>query len=505
MKILPIESIRAADAYTINNEPIASIDLMERAAAACMHWLDYNYDVSRGATIFCGFGNNGGDGLAIARMWHHLAFPVEVIIIHHSENKSKDFECNYQRLKDLQLPIVEIYSLEQIPIIQKERIIIDAILGSGLNKPAEGIIADVIKYINMLENEVVSIDIPSGLFCDQSNFASDTIVKANTTLSFQLPKFAFMFPQNYQFTGDWKVLPIKLSPEFINKTLCNNYIIDDGIIKKIYHSRKRIAHKGNYGHALLICGSMGKMGAAILSSKACLRSGVGLMTIHCPVAGQLILQTAVPEAMCETDINDKIFTNIHSIENYDVIGIGPGLGTDILTQQGFKELLLINKRPLVVDADAINILGENKDWLKLIPKDSILTPHFKEFERITTKVANDFERNQLQRELSIRHQIYIVLKGSHTAITTPEGDCYFNNTGNPGMATAGSGDVLTGIITALLAQKYTSLEASLLGVYIHGKAGDLYAEEFSEESLIAGDIIENLGKAFRKISAEINK
>ena len=251
----------------------------------------------------------------------------------------------------------------------------------------------------------------------------------------------------------------------------------------------------------MICGSLGKLGAAVLSAKSCLRSGVGLLSLHCPKNGQAILQTAVPEAMCETDINDKIFTCIHDIEKYDVVGIGSGIGTDIHTQQGFKELLLKSKNPMVIDADAINILGENKEWLHLIPENSILTPHFKEFERITQKAKNDFERNQLQRELSAKHHIYIVLKGAHTAISTPEGNYYFNNTGNPGMATAGSGDVLTGIITGLLSQKYNPFDAAILGVYLHGLAGDLYAAAFSEESLIAGDLIENIGNAFKNIAS----
>ena len=499
MKILPIESIREADAYTIKNEPIASLDLMERAANACLHWFNDNYDVFTELTVFCGLGNNGGDGLAIARMWYEIGSNVQVIIINHSENRSKDFEINYQKLSELNIPVFTIYSVEEIPKIKKENIIVDAILGSGLNKPTDGIIANVIHHINNLENEIVSIDIPSGLFCDKSNSSEDVIVKANTTLSFQLPKLAFLFPQNYQYVGNWEILPINLSSVFIEKAKTCNYLIDNAIIEKIYQPRNKIAHKGNYGHALLVCGSMGKMGAAILAAKACLRSGVGLLTLHCPKLGQVILQTVVPEAMTEVDINDKIITCIHDIEKYDVIGIGSGIGTDSQTQEGFKELLQHSQNPMVVDADAINILGENKDWLQFIPKNSILTPHFKEFERITQKANNDFERNQLQKELSVKFHIYIVLKGAHTAITTPEGDCYFNNTGNPGMATAGSGDVLTGIITALLAQKYNSLDASILGVYLHGIAGDLYAKEFSEESLIASNLIKNLGKAFRKI------
>ncbi len=502
MKILPIELIREADAYTIKNEPIASIDLMERAANACLHWFNDNYDVFTKLTVFCGLGNNGGDGLAIARMWQNIGSGVQLIIINHSNNKSKDFEINYQRLLELKIPVSTIHSAEEIPEIDKDSIIVDAILGSGLNKPAKGLIADVIKYINHLENEVVSIDVPSGLFCDKANSNEDIIVKANITLSFQLPKLAFIFPQNYQYVGEWKVLPINLSPEFIEKAATRDYLIDDTIIGKIYQPRKKIAHKGNYGHALLICGSLGKMGAAILATRACLCSGAGLLTLHCPKQGQAILQATVPEAMTEADINDKIFTSTHTTDKYDFIGIGPGIGTDIQTREGFKELLQQTKNPMVIDADAINILGENKDWLELIPKNSILTPHFKEFERITKKASNDFERNQLQRELSVKYHIYIILKGAHTAISTPEGDCYFNNTGNPGMATAGSGDVLTGILTGLLAQKYNSLETSILGVYLHGTAGDLYADEFSQESLIASNLIENLDGALKKITTK---
>ncbi len=502
MKILAIESIREADAFTIKNEPIESIDLMERAANACLQWLNNHYDVFTELTVFCGMGNNGGDGLAIARMWQEIGSPVQVIVIHHSNNRSKDFEINLQRLSELNIPVFEVNSVEEIPEIKKDNIIIDAILGSGLNKPTEGIIADVIKHIGKLENEIIAIDIPSGLFCDISNSPEDIIIKANTTLSFQLPKLAFMFPQNYQYVGEWKILPINLSLNYINEAQTYNYLIDDTIISKIYQPRKKIAHKGSYGHALLICGSLGKMGAAVLSAKSCLRSGVGLLSLHCPKNGLAILQTAVPEAMCETDINDNLFTCIHDIEKYDVVGIGSGIGTDIQTQQGFKELLQKSKNPMVIDADAINILGENKEWLNLIPKNSILTPHFKEFERITQKAKNDFERNQLQRELSVKHHIYIVLKGAHTAISTPEGNCYFNNTGNPGMATAGSGDVLTGIISGLLSQKYKPFDAAILGVYLHGLAGDLYATAFSEESLIAGDLIENIGNAFKNIASD---
>ncbi|MCX6231791.1 MAG: NAD(P)H-hydrate dehydratase [Bacteroidetes bacterium] len=499
MKILPVTSIRTADDYTIKNEPIASVDLMERAANGCFQWLDNNNKLSDGITIFCGMGNNGGDGLAIARLLYNSGKSVQVIIIKHSDKPSADFEINLKRLQHLKVTIHSINAVDEIPEISFSNLIIDAILGSGLNKATEGLIAEVIKHINTLPNNVVAIDVPSGLFCDKTNAADDIIIKAGITLSFQFPKLAFMFPQNAEYVGEWKVLPIGLCPEFIKNEKCNHFLIDAALIKSIYKSRNKFAHKGDFGHALLICGSKGKMGAAILSSKACLRSGAGLLSVHCPGIGESILQTAVPEAMCEADSNKECFSDSILTEKYDAIGIGSGIGTSEPTSKAFTNLLKQCKKPILIDADGINLLAENKANFAFIPENSILTPHFKEFERITKKVSNDFERNQLQIDLSVKYRIYIVLKGAHTAISTPEGNCYFNNTGNAGMATAGSGDVLTGIICGLLAQKYSPLHAALLGVYLHGLAGDCYAEKYAKESLIAGDIIENLGKAFNKI------
>jgi NAD(P)H-hydrate epimerase len=318
-------------------------------------------------------------------------------------------------------------------------------------------------------------------------------------LTFSPPKLPFFFPENDQYVGDWRLLTIGIMKEFINKTDTKNYFLEKDDCQKILKPRKRYSHKGNYGHVLLICGSTGKMGAAVLSAKACVRSGPGLVTSHIPRSGNIILQSTVPEAMLSLDPDDHVFSKGPELTPYTSIAVGPGIGTARMTQQALKLLIQNSGLPLIIDADAINILGENKTWISFIPKGSIYTPHPKELERLDGKSKDDYERNQKQRDFSVKHGVYVVLKGAHTAITTPEGNCFFNPTGNPGMATGGSGDVLTGIIAGLKAQGYTSLESCLLGVYLHGLAGDLAAVEKGLESLIATDIIDHLGKSFQTL------
>jgi len=499
MKILPISKIREADEFTIKNEPIKSIDLMERAATKCCEWLMNKIEKTSELMIFCGKGNNGGDGLAIARIMANSGYNVSVYIINHSNNCSLDFEINSKRLNTLLISILEINRPEDIKIPNDKTVIIDAILGSGLNKPTDGLIKEIISFLNILPNYKISIDIPSGLFSDNKNSSEDIIFQSNTTLTFQLPKLSFLFPQNYQYVGDFEILPIGLSEKFIEDTLCENYFVDNNFIKRFYKKREKFSHKGNYGHSLIFSGSYGKMGAAVLSAKACIKAGAGLVSIHCPTCGVNIIQTTVPEAMVEADINEKYISCIHNIEKYDAIAIGPGIGTDIITQKAMETLINKAKIPLVIDADGINILSENKQWLSFLPKNSILTPHIKEFERLTQKFENDFERFEYQKLISAQYQIIIVLKGAHSCITTPEGISYFNSTGNPGMATAGSGDVLTGIITGLIAQGYSPVESAILGVYLHGLAGDYYKKKFSAETLLAGNIIDYLYKGFRCI------
>lgn len=504
MKILSSEEIRRADAYTIEHEPVKSIDLMERAAKECVKWIIPTLKGEKEISIFCGLGNNGGDGLAIARLLSQKKFKVEVFIIRYSDKCSEDFLVNEKRLKKIRkVKIHNITSVEQLGssiISHRSSVIVDCIFGSGLNKPVEGLAADVINFINQSTCFVVAIDIPSGLFSGKnSQDEKNTIICANHTLTFQSPKLSFMFPENGKYVGDFSVLNIGLDEKFISSLSSKIYFVTEQDVRLILKPRNKFSHKGTFGHALIVSGSYGKMGACVLASRACLSSGTGLVTAHIPKCGYEILQTANPEVMVETDSSENIISDSIPLEKYNAIGIGPGIGTEKETQNVLKVLIQNSKLPLVLDADALNILSENKTWISFLPKNSILTPHPGEFKRLIGDSDNDYVRLQKQKEFSVKYGVYVVLKGAHTCITSPDGEVYFNSTGNPGMATAGSGDVLTGIITGLLAQGYDSKQACVLGVYLHGLAGDMAAKNLSEESLIAGNIIEFLGEAYKTL------
>lgn len=504
MKILPIEKVREADAFTIANEPISSIDLMERAAGKCVSdYLNFHVETHSFSSIkiFVGIGNNGGDGLVIARLLAQVQQNISVFIVRFSEKESSDFYENHQRLiRQNVVPIFDISSEKEMPYISDNDLIIDAIFGSGLKRKPEGIAADVITHINKSQAAVVAIDIPSGLFSDSSSQEhKDFIIKATTTLSFAPMKLAFMFPENEPFFGRVKLLDIGLSQQFIKEIVVKNYLLEGDDLRIHLKNRSAFSHKGNYGRGLLIAGSREKFGAAVLCTGGCLRSGIGLLTVHTAVDGVNILQTTHPEAMVSPDRNHTFISELPKMLDYNAIGIGPGIGTEKETQNVVKLLIQNFSHPIVFDADAINILSENKTWLQFLPNGCIFTPHPKEFERLVGKAANDYERYELQRNFSQRFRCYVVLKGHHTAITTPDGSCYFNTTGNAGMATGGSGDVLTGIITGLLSQGYHPKIAALLGVYIHGLAGDLAAEKFGFHALLPRDIINYIGKAFLKI------
>ena len=361
----------------------------------------------------------------------------------------------------------------------------------------DGLAKNIVQRINQSEAEVISIDVPSGLF-GEDNSKNDLpgIIKANNTLTLQFPKLSFLFPENEQFVGYWTVLPIGLHPEAIAQTESDYHFLTKEFVSGKIKKRGKFSHKGTYGHALLVAGSYGKMGASILASRACLRSGIGLLTCHVPKVGYEIIQNSVPEAMTSIDSSEVAFSEVPDLSPYSAIGTGPGLNKKQETQQALKVLLQAKPGKLILDADALNILSENQDWYGLLPENTILTPHPKEFERLAGSSADSYERLQKQVRFSAKYKVIVVCKGAHSCITFPNGRVFFNTTGNPGMATAGSGDVLTGIILGLLAQSYSPEDATLIGVYLHGLAGDLAASETGEYSLIAGDIITHLGKAF---------
>jgi NAD(P)H-hydrate epimerase len=502
MKILPVEEIRRADHFTIKNEPVASIDLMERAATACSAWLSEHISQYAAIRIFCGTGNNGGDGLAIARHLAESNFKTEVTILRTSSGSTPDFDLNLNRLKETgRTAIREIISEADFPEIPPDSVVVDALLGTGLSRHAEGLYASLIDHINRAKAFVAAIDVPSGLFVDSSTVAvGGTVVRANVSLSFSPPKLCYMMAENEPFTGEWVLLDIGLDEGFIRQAQSPHAftLIED--IQALAPSRARFAHKGHFGHALLIAGSKGKAGAAILAGRGCLHSGAGLLTVHLPLKPAEALQASFPEAMASIDTNDSIITELPALNNYHAIAAGPGIGTEWETAAALKLLIQNFRGPLVLDADALNILSENKTWLPFLVPGTILTPHPREFDRLAGSPANDFDRLARAREFAQKYKLFVVLKGGVTAIITPGGECHFNSTGNPGMATAGSGDVLTGILLGLTARGYDALSACMLGVYLHGLAGDLAADNLGMEYMIAGDILAHLPGAFQRIT-----
>ena len=496
MKILSTPQIKELDAYTIQHEPIASIDLMERACRAFTNWLIERYDATHRIGIVCGTGNNGGDGLGIARMLHEWNYPVKVWIVRGSVNETSDFQMNLQRL-ELKVSIVEIASDAKAELFAERTILIDAIFGSGLSRPVEGIYEEVIDRLNASKAIRISVDIPSGMFADK--YSEGAIFRAHHTISFQLPKLAFLMPGNNLYTGEWHLVDIGLSKKGLHEIQSSFYLTTLKTIKKNWKPRNKFDHKGKFGHALMIAGSTGKMGACILSAKAALRSGVGLLTVHIPQRGYQIIQTTVPEAMALIDPSENHFSEYKSEDHFNTIGIGPGLGQHAETKNELAKLFEKFNRPMVIDADALNLISAHSELQLLIPQGSILTPHPKEFERLAGEWSNDFERLIKLQRFSKKINSVIVLKGAYSTIAFPSGDVYFNLTGNPGMATGGSGDVLTGILTGLLAQGYTAEQTAIMGVYLHGLAGDLAGREKGWSSLIAGDLIDFLPMAFKKL------
>ena len=493
-KILTSEQIRAWDAYTIRHEPIASIDLMERACRVFVTWFSERFNPGKKIGVVCGTGNNGGDGLGIARMLKEWGYPVKVWIVRGDGGPSVDFNTNLERLVSL-VETVDVRKTGDPLALETCDILIDGIFGSGLSRPPEGVFAYAIDRMNDTDAIRVAIDIPSGLMAD--SHASGSIVRADYTVSFQSPKLVFYLPGYHRYTGQWEVVDIGLHSEYLNQVETSVFQVQRKDVKRIRRKRSTFDHKGDYGRGVLIAGSYGKMGAAVLSARAALRSGIGLLTMHIPACGYSIMQTAVPEAMVTVDPGEHAIEAVSDLSDADVVGVGPGLGTSPSTVKSLRRLLEVQQSPMVLDADALNIMSMDSGLLPLVPPFSILTPHPKEFERLAGTWKNDFEKLDLLRDFVRRHKVIVILKGAYSAIATPEGNVYFNPTGNPGMATGGSGDVLTGVLTGLLAQGYSPAEASLLGAFLHGRAGDLAVVDKGWDSLIASDLIDYLPQSFR--------
>ena len=465
---------------------------MERAAMRCVEWIhEKGYD-NLPIKIFCGKGNNGGDGLAIARLLIRQGIQPKVYIPDFGKERTGDFLTNLQKLQELTTDIYFLESKTSFPSIGENELIIDALFGVGLNRSLETLAGELVQHINQSKATIISIDMPSGMFIDKS-CKNYTVIRARHTLTFQSMKRCFLMAENADFFGELTVLDIGLGKVFPETVETVFEIIPRKLVDSWIRPRKPFSHKGMYGHALLVAGNKGKIGAAILASKSCLRTGVGVLTVNVPKAVSSILYASVPEAMVM--VREE---NISFLNAYKSIGIGPGFGIGKTSEKILLHILTHYSNPLLIDADALTILSAHKDWLINIPSGSILTPHPKEFDRVFGDCKNDFERADRAIALSKQYPFIIILKG-HYSLIAAAGKGWYNTTGNAGLAKAGSGDTLSGILTALLAQQYPSLQAAIIGVYLHGVAADITLDTQSMESMLASDVIENIGCAFRKI------
>jgi len=501
MKIFTSAQIHELDKYTIEHEPVKSIDLMERAAKALTRAITSRWDAAVPVVVFAGPGNNGGDALAVSRMLCEQGYQVKAYLFNISGHLSEDCAENRKRLVERRSQVLtEVTQEFEPPQLEQGTLVVDGLFGSGLNKPLGGGFASLVKYINASPAQVVSIDVPSGLMTEDNNYnVLSNIVRADLTLTLQHRKLSMLFGEFQPFIGELRVLDIRLSQEGMEKIDAQYTLTEEADVRPMLLRRDPFSHKGNMGHALLVAGSYGMAGAAILAAKAVMRAGAGKVTVITPKRNLPILQSAVPEAVLLPDRDETYFSEAVITDGYQAVGIGPGLGRAEQSAVALISQLRRTQCPLVCDADAINILSDHRAWLQQLPKGIILTPHPKELERLEGKAIDSYDRLTKARDLAEQLQGYVILKGHYTAVCMPDGHVAFNSTGNAGMATAGSGDVLTGIVTGLLARGYGRREACLAGVYLHGLAGDMAARELGEESLMASDIISYLPKAFLRL------
>jgi hydroxyethylthiazole kinase-like uncharacterized protein yjeF len=499
MKIFSGQQMRMADEATMVSAKITSLELMEHAATQIFNLI---HSKLKGSPImihvFCGIGNNGGDGLVVSRLLLEHGYNVKTYIVNFSDNRSKEFLSNYDRLKEIakNWPI-QLKCEEDFPQFNQEDIVIDAIFGIGLSRPLMPWVVSLIKHLNTSRCFTLSIDIPSGLYPDKAPDNPEGVIFANITVTFQLPKLVFFLPTTGVYTQDLQVIDIGLDRNFLIQNPGIGVLINKNEVLPLYRPRHKFSHKGTYGHCVIIGGSYGKMGSVVLATKATLKAGAGMVTAYIPECGYEILQTTVPEAMVIADCDDEL-EEITLDFKPTAIGIGIGMGTDEKTVNAFGEFLKENESPLVIDADGINILAKKPEFLEKLPEKTILTPHPRELERLIGEWKDDFDKIIKTKAFAKQYGCIVIIKGYNT-ITIFEDQLYVNNTGNPGMATAGSGDVLTGMITSLLSQGYDPLHAAVFGVYLHGSAGDIAAQKTSFEGLIAGEIISHIGAAFMEL------
>jgi NAD(P)H-hydrate epimerase len=516
MKIFTSGQIAEIDKVTLEKQHLSEYDLVARVAKRLFRWLRENIQLkNRRVFLFAGAGNNGNDVISLATMLGGKNIICDLFMM--APDKKKFSYTRKELMEELYLfgtvHMKEVFDISDVPEIPSGALVIDGLFGTGLNKPVEGLYAEVIEKINESSATVVSVDLPSGLMTEIKS-SSKHIVRAHHTLTLEFPKLSLFHRENHEYTGTWSVVDIGLDEQTKEETSTPYFMIDSGVVEALLRRRDKYSHKGNYGHGFLIAGSYGMAGSAVLAAKGALRSGLGLLTVHVPRRLYDIMQISVPEAICTLDSSENVFTSCFGrgsfgynsdaygtdLDRYSAVAVGPGIGKAPETVNALSDILAKCDAPMVIDADAINIISSHKDMLGMIPENSVLTPHPKEFARIAGEYSDSRDGAEMQMKFSAENKVTVVLKGAHTSVSTPDGKLWFNSTGNPGMATAGSGDVLGGVILGLMTQGMEPGDAAVAGTYIHGLAGDIATSRIGEASLIAGDIVESLGEAFVKAS-----
>ncbi len=505
--------MRAIDQKAIEEIGMPGIVLMENAGKVVFDEVMKMKDRFDRVIILCGPGNNGGDGFVIARHLHNVKVPVRVFIIGKSSHIEGDALSNLNILKKLSIQIDEIFDgggfVKLEKSIRQGALIVDAILGTGITKQVHGIFSEVIDLVNEMADYILSVDIPSGIDADSGKILG-TAINANKTVSLVIPKIGnIMYPAS-DYNGELIVKGIGVPDLAIENTKIQTHIITNEEIERLIPHRKRNTNKGDYGKGNIIAGSTGLTGAAILACRAALKSGMGLLKLYIPESLNVIITTAVPETVTVPLV--EVRKGVIGINNFnkvidesnrsDVLAIGPGCGVNAEVGELLKRIIFEVNKPLVIDADGLNALAKNVHWLESKKQDIIITPHPGEMSRLSGKSIEEINEFPIQTalEFSRNYGVITVLKGTRTVIATPTGEVFININGNPGMATAGSGDVLTGVITSFIAQGFKPLDAAIFGVYIHGMAGDIMAESRGEHGLLAGDIVEGITRALKVLA-----
>ncbi len=508
MKLFTTQQLNDIARYTIEHDKISIIDFVERVAEGVAFEIEARWRPGKPVVVFAGCEDNGAQALAVARILSEHGYKPEVYLINVGGN-ALNTTCKAYRdallALDTDIYFNEIVKEFSIPRLSSNHLVIDGLFGPGIKEGLKGGYRTLVQYINDSGATVVSIDVPSGMFGDSNPFAVNRdIIHADLTLAIQFPRIAFFNPDNAELVGEWKIIDIGMNETSIRNTQARHHLIEADEIKSLLKSRPLHCSKADFGAGLLIAGSYGMMGAAVLGARGAIRSGIGKLTVQSPKCGYQIMQSSVPDVLYQYNKGEYYITQLEVDKPFDAVAIGPGIGTNDATLQALENFLLARTSPVILDADALNCIARKPTLLNSVPVLSIITPHIGEFDRLFGQHTSAEMRLQKAVEMARFYNIIIVLKGHYTATVRPDGVVCFNSSGTPAMATAGSGDVLTGIILSLVAQGYKPEQASMMGVYIHGIAGELAAREHGEYGVTASDIANSVGRAILTIMNHIN-